>query len=328
MKSTFQLVSQMNTAFGNPKGDPLNINWLKVQKQFLNVPDEVGELFVALGGHAKGSDAAEFVKAAVAQFKKDLAASLEMDSDNGPDLKTVRDSSRDIVVFTDGGNHLMGIDADRDMQTVIQGVMTRFIKDDADKAATIAKHAANGITEVYFEGEYPTMIMKSAVDQPDAPKGKFLKSASYQEFEFYDLAAHSAWERSGEAIPTGAVDITDWERTFWPAPHDAAGDAGWVHVSDLIGNLAEHDIPVIDNFEHADNPESDDAIEELGFEETDDEESEDGSYPDDLPDDEDRGDSDIQHGEDDTEHLLSTSANQDRLKQSLKQLNQDEDKDW
>ena len=47
--------------------------------------------------------------------------------------------------------------------------------------------AAAGVTDVYFEGEYPTMIMKSASDQPDAPKGKFLKSASYKEPVFYPV---------------------------------------------------------------------------------------------------------------------------------------------
>jgi hypothetical protein len=67
------------------------------------------------------------------------------------------------------------------MHTVVDAVFTRFIKDEADKAATIALHAAKGVTDVYFEGEYPKMVMKSASDQPDAPKGKFLKSASYSQ---------------------------------------------------------------------------------------------------------------------------------------------------
>jgi hypothetical protein len=42
-------------------------------------------------------------------------------------------------------------------------------------------HTMKGVHDVYFEGEYPTMVMKSGSDQPDAPKGKFLKSASYKE---------------------------------------------------------------------------------------------------------------------------------------------------
>lgn len=51
--------------------------------------------------------------------------------------------------------------------------------------AEIALHAARGVIEVYFEGDYPVMVMKSAVDQPDAPKGKFLKSASYSQPVFH-----------------------------------------------------------------------------------------------------------------------------------------------
>ncbi|MBK6006360.1 hypothetical protein JJB11_09680 [Ramlibacter ginsenosidimutans] len=73
------------------------------------------------------------------------------------------------------------------MDAVVDGVMTWFIRDEADKHATIALHAAGGVTHVYFEGEYPLMVMKSASDQPDAPKGRFLKSASYQDTVFPPL---------------------------------------------------------------------------------------------------------------------------------------------
>ncbi|RIY41123.1 hypothetical protein [Neopusillimonas maritima] len=81
----------------------------------------------------------------------------------------------------------MGIDANKDMQSVVGGVMTRFIKDDEDKAQSIAMHAQAGVTDVVFEGAYPTMIMRSASDQPDAPKGKFIKSASFSKPVFYEV---------------------------------------------------------------------------------------------------------------------------------------------
>lgn len=171
MKTSFQLVSEMNTAFGNPKGDPNNIDWSRVRKQCLNIPDETGELFIALG-----ADPVK-VKAAVKLLK-------EAGADVGPlaviEVDEVRDALCDIPVFALGAQHFMGVNGDADMEAVVAGVMTRFIKDDADKEATIALHAAKGVTDVYFEGQYPTMIMKSASDQSDAPKGKFLKSASYQ----------------------------------------------------------------------------------------------------------------------------------------------------
>jgi predicted HAD superfamily Cof-like phosphohydrolase len=168
--SNFQRVSAMNTAFGNPKGNAAEIDFERVRKQCLNIADEFGELMFALGADET------LIKAAITHLKWVASRST------GPvDLDLARDALCDIHVFDYGAHHLMGIDADADMAAVVDGVMTRFIKDDADKASTIAKHAAAGVVDVYFEGEYPTMVMKSASDQPDAPRGKFLKSASYSE---------------------------------------------------------------------------------------------------------------------------------------------------
>lgn len=179
-----QLVAAMNTAFGNPKGDPDAIDWDRIAKQSLNIADELGEMFVALGAER------EATRTAVQLFKLSIERLRAVGQAGGTpvDRDGVRDALCDIHVFGYGAHHLMGIDADADMWAVLTGVMTRFIKDEADKAATIAKHAAAGVTDVYFEGEYPTMIMKSASDQPDAPKGKFLKSASYREPVFPEVA--------------------------------------------------------------------------------------------------------------------------------------------
>lgn len=159
--TSFQRVSAMNTAFGNPKGDPHNIDWQRLEKQCLNILDEFSELMDAIA-------------------KRDV---------NG-----TRDALCDIHVFAYGGHHFMGIDADADMDAVVDGVMTRFIKHPTDKRDTIALHAAKGVTDVYFEGFYPVMVMKSASDQPDAPKGKFLKSASYTNTVFPPLPAKTTVE--------------------------------------------------------------------------------------------------------------------------------------
>lgn len=77
-------------------------------------------------------------------------------------------------------HNIMGVHADNDMDKFLDEAMTRFIKNDADKDATIAMHAAKGVKEIYFTGSYPTMLMKSAVDQPDAPKDRILNSASFK----------------------------------------------------------------------------------------------------------------------------------------------------
>jgi hypothetical protein len=136
----------MNTAFGNPKGSIQDIDWQRLRSQCHNILDEYNELMHALAER---------------------------------NVEGVRDALCDIQVFANGAQHLMGVDGDDDMHAVVDGVMTRFIKDADDLQATVVLHAAKGVTKVYFEGIFPKMIMKSAVDQPDAPMGKFLKSASY-----------------------------------------------------------------------------------------------------------------------------------------------------
>ncbi len=147
----FQQTSAMNEAFNNPKGDPKNIDWERITKQCRNILDEYNELQEALATR---------------------------------DLNKIRDALCDIHVFAYGAHHQMGIDADADMNAVVNGVMTRFIKDASDEESTKALHEAKGVIDVYFEGEYPTRVMKSSRDQPDAPKGKFLKSASYKDTVF------------------------------------------------------------------------------------------------------------------------------------------------
>lgn len=174
-KTNFELISQMNVAFGNPQGNPMRIDQDRVRSQCKNILDEYTELLRALGADETSI-----------QALLDANAQVVFDSDHFV-LDGVRDALCDVQVFGLGGFHFMGIDADRDMRAVHQGVMTRFIKDESDKQATIALHAAKGVNEVYFEGDYPTMVMKSARDQPDAPKGKFLKSASFSEPVFYPV---------------------------------------------------------------------------------------------------------------------------------------------
>lgn len=174
-KTNFELISEMNEAFGNPKGDPTQINRDRIRSQCKNILHEYTELLKALGANPESIEQ-------LLETNKNIVFNPDHF-----DLKQVRDALCDVRVFSLGAHHLMGIDANRDMRSVHKGIMTRFIKDEADKQATIAKHAASGVTEVYFEGDYPTMVMKSAKEQPDAPAGKFMKSASFSEPVFYSV---------------------------------------------------------------------------------------------------------------------------------------------
>lgn len=173
--TSFQRVALMNIAFDNPAGNFDGIDIGKLRSQCKNIGHEYLELLKALG---LAEVCVEFLRRAIDHHTNEDQFVEE------PNVKEIRDGLGDIQVFAQGAQHMAGLDGDEDMDDIIDGVMTRFIKDDADKAATIAKHAAKGVTDVYFVGEYPTMVMKSGSDQPDAPKGKFLKSASYKDTVF------------------------------------------------------------------------------------------------------------------------------------------------
>jgi len=161
----FAFVKRMNTAFGNPEGNPSNIDWNRLKSQVANIQDEFNET---------------------------------MDDGIGPqDLEKTRDGLCDIMVFALGAFHFMGLDADADMQAVLEGVMTRFCKDQDALDRTKAKYDALGVA-YYVEGEFPTVCLKSAKNQPDPkgagslPKGKFLKSVDFQDTVFPALPAASA----------------------------------------------------------------------------------------------------------------------------------------
>ena len=162
----------MNEAFGNKAGSLDAIDIEAVVNQSLNIFDEYIELLTAFGITTSRLNALRQAHNALVTEMKKKPLWYYVDD--------IRDALCDIQVFAGGAQHLLGVVPDENMHATIDGVMSRFIKDEEDKRATIALHASRGVTDVYFEGEYPTMVMKSASDQPDAPKGKFLKAASYR----------------------------------------------------------------------------------------------------------------------------------------------------
>lgn len=168
--TSFQRVAAWNEDFGNPQGDYQNINVDKLRSQCHNIGHELAELLDALGANP-GS---------VAAIVREID---QVNFNNWPVVNTIdpikaRDALCDIQVFAMGGQHMMGVDGDADMHAVVDALDTRFVKNEDDLEATIKMHAARGVTETYSEGEFPRMVLKSSSDQPDAPKGKVLKSAS------------------------------------------------------------------------------------------------------------------------------------------------------
>ena len=184
----FELVKQMNSAFGNPEGDPrafepiFNVGfgtataieydtaaWKRLEKQCVNIGSEFIELMQGFGIEAN-------------------LTLKRVETGKAFDVNTVRDALCDINVFSLGAHHFMGYDAETDMQCVVDAVMTRFCKDQDELDRTIAKYTGMGVA-FYTEGEFPRMCLKSAHDQfmPEYPKGKFLKAADYRQPVFYSV---------------------------------------------------------------------------------------------------------------------------------------------
>lgn len=158
----FSLVSDMNTAFSNPKGDPQAIDLDRLRKQIDNIagPDsvggEVGELYEALAV---------------------------------PDLDQIRDSLCDIMVFALGAYHLMGLDADADMAEVVRAVRTRLCRDAAHVEETQEFYRKLGVQTYQESSPAGGYAVKSLNDQTDTngeyyPKGKFLKAVGYEQPSF------------------------------------------------------------------------------------------------------------------------------------------------
>lgn len=156
--SIFQLVAQMNEAFGNPRGNPHAIDWARVQQQARNIAgdhnkDEYGEL-------------------------SDAIAVQSVDD--------ARDAFCDIIVFALGGLHLMGYDGDEDVTEVLRAVTTRFCRNEDHLAQTLAHYAQLGIRHVYTGGEFPRKWVKTSGEQQDHKgerysSNKFLKALGYEQ---------------------------------------------------------------------------------------------------------------------------------------------------
>ena len=145
----FKDVVTMNELFGNPKGDLAAVDFERLKSQMANVGDELAE------------------------FQDALAAR---------DIEGMRDALCDIMVFTLGGCHLMGADADADMRAVFNSQMSKFCANDEELEATKEKYRRLGVS-FYEEGEFPCKYLKCDTDitvgKDEYRKGKFLKGINY-----------------------------------------------------------------------------------------------------------------------------------------------------
>lgn len=163
-QSTFEKVSQLNVAFGNPQGDLNNLSeadWVRIEKQALLVVEEANEVLEA------------------AQEK---------------DLVKLMDGTGDVTTVNDGVAHIAGYDNVVVYNIVHDSNMSKFCPNQDIVDQTLEKYYAMGfkVGELYVEGEFPAKCIKVAcdttlvIDGEDKlfPQGKFLKSVLFREPDF------------------------------------------------------------------------------------------------------------------------------------------------
>ncbi|MGH1461210.1 MAG: nucleoside triphosphate pyrophosphohydrolase family protein [Neptuniibacter sp.] len=151
--TNFVNVSKLNTVFGNEQGDPNNPNWEKIQKQLHLIQEETAEL------------------------------SEGVDTKNWQEM---RDAVSDILVVTYGMAHIMGIDVDADMAAVQDSNMSKLCTTPEEVETTLGFYEQEVGIQVYAEGHFPEVAIKSSQDQTGTdekfyPKGKFLKNTNWHE---------------------------------------------------------------------------------------------------------------------------------------------------
>lgn len=153
MKQTpFQLVTAMSLAFSNPQGDPLNSNWDKCAAQAKGVEKELKE------------------------FRDGIL------TQNLPDT---RDALCDIMVYCLGAYHALGLDADADMENVVDCLFSRLCATREKLTETVEYYTRTVGIKVYCEGAFPQMTVKSMEDQTGTNgeqyhKSQFLKARGYR----------------------------------------------------------------------------------------------------------------------------------------------------
>jgi hypothetical protein len=148
-------VAMMNTVFGNPAGVISAPDWTAIDRQMNIIESEFHELKLAVAArriHGVGG---------------------------------IRDGIADLNVTNLGMAHVLGVDSDADMLEVFKSNMSKLITNEDELAASIDKYGQWGV-EVYAEGEYPRMCIKSVKDQTGSngefyKKGKFLKGINFKE---------------------------------------------------------------------------------------------------------------------------------------------------
>lgn len=182
MQTTFEKVAQLNTAFGNPKGDLSNPNVQAIRKQTMLCLEE----------------AVEMVEAAYPGTNISVRHDVNVKDHpniNGVDLTALMDAQGDLTTVNDGVAHITGFDGNAVYQAVHESNMTKFCKTSEEVSDALDWYFNNtGFMpgDIAAYGQYPFVAIKVVqdikLDGKFYPAGKFLKNMlCFKEPDFSDL---------------------------------------------------------------------------------------------------------------------------------------------
>lgn len=180
MKSNAQKVAELNTLWGNQKGDLASPNIKALRKQAK----------LCLEESIEAVEASDTSKNVVVSFESKLA-----NADVAPvDLVGIADAIGDILTVAYGLAHVAGFDADEIYNLVHESNMTKFIRSEEEQVPALSYYWDLGFPDdsLAVEGEFPLAYIRVTktveVAGKEIPAGKILKNMlTFQEPNFSTL---------------------------------------------------------------------------------------------------------------------------------------------
>ncbi|QZI90483.1 hypothetical protein MYOV003v1_p0159 [Vibrio phage 207E48.1] len=161
MKSSFEKVSELNTLFGNRKGDLSEPDWGYIKGQVKLVIEEAEEMMEAVENR---------------------------------DIVELMYAQGDMTTVNDGVAHKAGFNSNTVYDIVHASNMTKLCRNSDEADETLAYYHGLGIPvgNLEIQGEYPQAAVKVVIDshyreggkEKYAPVGKFLKNVCWEEPDF------------------------------------------------------------------------------------------------------------------------------------------------
>lgn len=180
MKSNAQKVAELNTLWGNAKGDLSNPNAKVLRKQAKLCIEESAEAY----------EAADTNSSVVVSYQARLANA----DINAVDLVGIADSIGDMLTVAYGLAHAAGFDADKIYDLVHESNLTKFIPTEDDVLPALDYYWNLGYPDgsLAVQGEFPMAYIRVTktvvVEGKEIPEGKILKNmVTFKEPNFYSL---------------------------------------------------------------------------------------------------------------------------------------------